>query len=343
MRLTMSNVDTLKKNIADNEFERLYFLFGEESYLREYYKSQIISAFENDGFADFNTLICEADSTSAEEIEGFFDGLPMMAPRKLLVINDLDIGKLNENMKEKLPKLLADIPDYLTVIFYYSSSEYKPDKRLTIWKLIDKNGIVCNVERAARSDLVAWIKRRFKAWNKTISTENAEYLMFLCGDLMVNLISEIEKIASGTNTDEIQKRHIDLLASPTLEAQIFDLGEMVTSKKHKEALEILDKLIKLRYEPIAINAVLSKQLGRLYMAKLALNSGKSEDYIAKLCGFKSKYPATLLCKSARKCSLEWTRKAVKACYQNDLEMKSNIPDNERKLFILLCSLAQEGK
>ena len=229
----MSNTDILKKNISADDFGRLYFIYGEEAYLREYYKSQIISAFEKDGFSDFNILVCDADSTSAEELEGFFDGLPMMAHRKLLVINDLDIAKLNENMKEKLPKLLADIPDYLTVLFYYSSSEYKPDKRLTIWKLIDKNGLVCVIERAARSDLVAWIKRRFKSWNKTISTENAEYLMFLCGDLMVNLISEIEKIASGTNSDEIQKRHIDLLASPTLEAQIFDLGEMVTSKKHK--------------------------------------------------------------------------------------------------------------
>ena len=339
----MSSIDTLKTNIASNEFKQLYFIYGEEGYLREYYKSQIITAFEKDGFSDFNLLICDSDNTSAEEIEEFFDSLPMMSHRKLLVINDLDIAKLNEGLKEKLPKLLGDIPEYLTVVFYYSSAEYKPDKRLVVWKLIDKTGIVCNVEHAARSDLVAWIKRRFKSWNKTISTENAEYLMFLCGDLMVNLISEIEKIASGTNNDEIQKHHIDLLASPTLEAQIFDLGEMVTSKKHKEALEILDKLIKLRYEPIAINAVLSKQIGRLYMAKLALNNGKSEDYIAKLCGFKSKYPASLLCKSARKCSLEWSRKAIKLCYQNDLEMKSNIPDNERKLFLLLCALAQEGK
>lgn len=337
----MANIDTLKKDIASDNFSRLYFLYGAESYLKEYYKNQIISAFENDGFSEFNVSVCDAENVSAEDMKGFFDGLPMMSQRKLFVLNDLDISKLNEEIKTKLPKLLNDIPDYLTVVFCYSSPDYKPDKRLSIWKVIEKTGVVCNIEKASKSDLIAWIKRRFKAWNKSISTENCEYLMFLCGDMMVNLITEIEKIASGTVNDEILKRHIDLLASPTLEAQIFDLGEMVIAKRSKEALEVLDKLFKLRYDPIAVNAVLSKQIGRLYMAKLALNSGKSEDYIAELCGFKSRYPASLLCKSARKCSLAWVRKAINLCYENDIEMKSNIPDNERKLFLLLCALEQE--
>ena len=69
----MSSIDTLKANIASNEFKQLYFIYGEEGYLREYYKSQIISAFEKDGFSDFNLLICDSDNTSAEEIEEFFD------------------------------------------------------------------------------------------------------------------------------------------------------------------------------------------------------------------------------------------------------------------------------
>ena len=49
----MSNTDILKKNISADDFGRLYFIYGEEAYLREYYKSQIISAFEKDGFSDY--------------------------------------------------------------------------------------------------------------------------------------------------------------------------------------------------------------------------------------------------------------------------------------------------
>lgn len=337
----MNALDTLKKDIDSDSFGRMYLLYGEETYLREYYKKQILSQFENDGFSEFNVMICDGERTDFDSISDFFEAVPMFSHRKLLVINDLDLMKLTGEYKEKFPDLLKDIPEYLTVLFTFSSVDFKPDKRLSMWKFIDKAGVVCNVEKASKNDLTAWIKRRFKALGKIISTENADYLMFLCGDLMTNLVTEIEKISSGTQNEEITRRHIDTLASPTLEAQVFEIGDRVSKKDFKSALELLGRLFMLKYDPVAINAVLAKQMGRMYIAKTAMAAGKGESYIASACGYKSNYPASLLCASARKCSLGWIRRANRLCYQTDLDLKSNIPDNERKLYLLISELSSE--
>lgn len=337
----MNGFDELKKNISDNCFEKLYVIYGEESYLKEYYKNQIIKLFSKDSFSEFNSLIIDGENITYDDTVNFINAYPVMNNRKLLLINDLNLMKLTGEFKDKLPELLGDLPEYITLVFTFTAVDFKPDKRLLLWKQIEKVGAACDISKASRADLIAWIKRRFKALGKTISSENAEYLIFLCGDLMTNLISEIEKIASGTQNNEVQKRHIDELASPTLEAQVFEISDKVLKRDFKDALEILNTLLLLKNEPVAINAILSKQIGRMYIAKLSLAVNKGESYVMKQCGFKSQYPATLLCRSVGSCSLAWIRKAVNLCYKNDLELKSNIPDNERKLFFLLCMLAQE--
>ena len=333
--------DTLKTDITNNVFHRLYLIYGEESYLKEHYRSQIVKAFENDGFADFNLKICDGKSLSYEDFTEFCDGFPMMASRKLLLIHDFNINKPPAEYKDKLPEFLTNVPEYLTVVFYMADEEFKPDKRLTLWKSMDKVASVSEVNRASRSDLTAWIKRRFKALEKDISTDNADFLIFLCGSLMTNLVTEIEKIASGTQSITIERRHIEQLASPTLEAQIFDLSEKIAQQDYQGAFSILNTLVALKHEPIAICAVLTKQIGRMYGAKLALNANCSEGEIMKLLGFKSQYPATLLCRSARASSLKWLKRAVTLCYETDLQLKSNIPGSERKLEILLCKLADK--
>lgn len=45
-----------------------------------------------------------------------------------------------------------------------------------------------------------WIRRRFRALDHDIDSELARYLIFLCGDLMTGLISEIGKIGATPDT-----------------------------------------------------------------------------------------------------------------------------------------------
>ena len=55
-------------------------------------------------------------------------------------------------------------------------------------------------------ELTAWIARRFRALDKDIDRQTAEYLIFTCGDLMTGLVPEIEKIGAYAKGKTITQR-----------------------------------------------------------------------------------------------------------------------------------------
>ena len=60
-----------------------------------------------------------------------------------------------------------------------------------------------------------WIGRRFRALGHDIDTADAQYLIFLCGDLMHGLIGEIEKIGAYAQGRRVTYRTLTPWPSPS--------------------------------------------------------------------------------------------------------------------------------
>ena len=69
-----------------------------------------------------------------------------------------------------------------------------------------------NFARQETGELVKWVRRRFRALGKDIDGNLASELIFLCGDLMTNLIGEIEKIGAYAKGAQITRADIDAVA-----------------------------------------------------------------------------------------------------------------------------------
>ena len=69
----------------------------------------------------------------------------------------------------------------------------------------------------------------------------------------------------------------------------------------------------------------------------------SQSEIAQILGFKSAYPARRLIQSARRCSLGYLRWAQQACLETDLALKSNLPDPQRSLELLIMRFSEAAK
>ena len=238
----------------------------------------------------------------------------------------------------------SDICPCIIIVFSFRKfriSKINDLDLLTIWKVIEKHGIPVEFAKSGQADLIPWIKRRFAAHEKLIDTPECEYLIFLCGSLMTNLITEVDKISAYAAHKEITRADIDAVASRVLDADVFAMTEKIVSGDYPGALAILQDLFASKNPPVAVLGAITKQVQRLYGAKLAFEARKGEDYLAKLFGFRSSYPARLLLQGARRISLTGARKAVQLCAQADLDIKSNIPDPERVVELLLLQLAAE--
>lgn len=335
-----SALKQLKADIKSGEIGSFYIFHGEESYLKEHYRDQIISKLCPPGSEDFS-LVRLGENMSREDLVDAVESFPFGTERKVILVSDYPILKPTGDLKEALPDILADLPEHVCLIFYFDALEFKPDKRLTIWKVIEKHGTVVEFEKSGQADLIPWIKRRFAAYDKIIDTAECEYMIFICGSLMTNLITEVDKISAYADHKNITRGDIDAVASRVLDADVFDMTDCILNGNYEKALAILRDLFATKNPPVAVLGAITKQMQRLYAAKLAFEARKSEDYLAKLLGYRSSYPARLQMQGARRMSLRGARKAVQLCSQADLDIKSNIPDSERVVELLLLQLAAE--
>lgn len=330
----------LKEDISGENPKQLYIFYGEEDYLRQYYLKEL-RRICGGPFDSFDTVVLDGEQVDVDSLTDAIDSFPMGGERKLVILRDYKVWQPTGALKELLPDLLANLPEHICLVVDCDSIEFKPDKRTAIYKVLEKHGQIVEFQKATGADLIPWVKRRFKALGKTIDTPECEHLIFLCGSSMTNLIGECEKIAAGTGRDQIRMEDVRALASRVLEADVFDLTDSVLKGDYTKALTLLRDLFDMKNEPVAILGAISKQLQRLYGARLAMEQGKGEGYLADLLGFRSTYPAKLLLQSARSCEIKALRRIQGLCLEADLQLKSNLPDSHRVMEMLLMQIAQE--
>ena len=332
----------LKSELTEENIGQVYIFHGEESYLREYYLGELKKKLVPAGFEEFNFHKLGGKGLSMQELADAVEAMPMMAERTLVTVTDCDLFKLPDEQRTALLTLLDDFPEYCCLVFVYDQLEYKPNKTYKkLCEALDKHALAVKFEAQGRSDLINWIARRFRALDKEIDAQTAEHLIFTCGGLMTGLIPEIEKIGAYTKGRRVTVDDINAVADPILDAVVFDMTNAITSGNYDRASELLGQLLKKQEEPFVILSVISKELRKLYTARLALDSGKDKLWLMDLWGMRSDYPARLLLDAARKTTKEWCAESLKLCQKLDKRMKSEKGiDNEGELKLLLMQLAQ---
>lgn len=329
----------LKKDLAEGGVPgQLYLFHGEETYLRDYYMGRLREKLLSGGMGEFNLHEIKSKDMSPHTLEEAVDCLPMMAERTLILVTDFDLFKAGEKDREEYIRIFAQLPDYCCLVFLYDLIEYKGDARTKLAAALKQHGTVVNFIRQDQGDLVDWVRRRFRALGKDIDSRLALELIFTCGDLMTNLIGEIEKIGAYSKQKHITKADIDAVATPQLDAVVFRMTDAIGERNFDRAMAVLGELYQMQEAPIKIMWSLGRQMRQIYSARLALEQGKGSSYVASLWNLKP-YPADKLMASAKRFSLKWCRKAVIRCAQTDLAMKSTGQDGQELLTTLLLELS----
>ena len=284
----------LKKDLSAGTPGRLYLLHGEETYLRDYYLGKLREMVLSGGMEEFNFHPIAAKDMSPHALEEAIDCLPMMAEHTFIQVTDFDLFKAGEKDREAYSKIFAQLPDYVCLVFVFDVVPFKMDARTKLAAAVKQAGTVVNFVRQDQGDLADWVRRRFRALGKDIDSRLALDLIFLCGDLMTNLIGEIEKIGAYAKGVHITRQDIDAVATPQLDAVVFRMTDAIGEGKFDKAASVLGQLYQMQEAPIKILAVLGKQLRQLYSARLAIENRKGTSYLMELWGMRSAYPAEKL-------------------------------------------------
>lgn len=329
----------LKTQLKENTLGTLYLLHGEEAYLRDFYLGEVKKRILTPGLEEFNLHTISGKEANPRVISEAVDCLPMMSERTMVLVTDYDLFKASESQREALITLFSDLPEYVCLVFVYDLIEYKADARTKLAQALKAHALTVPFPHQSQGDLVDWICRRFRSLDHDIDSEQAKYLIFLCGDLMNTLAGEISKIGAYAKHPRITRQDIDAVAVPQLDARVFQMTDAVLNRNFDRAARVLGDLLTQQEPPIMIHALLGKQLRQLYTARLAFEAHKSSQYLVDLWKTKTSYPADKLMQAASRFDLAWCRRAVARAAETDLAMKSSGGDASELLTSFLLELA----
>jgi DNA polymerase-3 subunit delta len=212
------------------------------------------------------------------------ENLPMMAERTMVIVDEIDIFKMNDADRERMVEIISDIPEYCTVVFTYETTAFKPDKRYKkLYDAVERYGTVVEFQKQSQRDLVNWISRHFASAGKRIAPNLCVYLIDITDGTMTALSGEIAKICAYSGADEICKADIDAVVEPVLDAVVFQMTDMLSRQDYGMALMMLKQLLQMQQEPIAILGAIGGHFRRLGVARVLLDQGKTSTDLMKLC------------------------------------------------------------
>lgn len=329
----------LKRAIKEGAPKRLYVFYGEEAFLRDDCLARLKEALLPPGLEDFNLHTAQGKECSADWIEQAVDCLPVMSEHTLVVVTDFDLFGQGDKNKERLAEILSDLPDYCCLVFVYDLLAYKPAAKDKLAALLKQEGAAVNFQRQEQKTLAAWICRQFEKAGKAVDSSDAEYLIFLVGDLMHDLSAEIGKIVAYAPNQRVTRGDMDAVAIPKVEAVVYQMTDAMARKDFDKAASVLADLLHSREPAVMILSVMGKYFRQLYTARLFLSAGKGREEFMDVWAMKSGYQADKLLGAARGFSLPWCRYAVRRCAETDILLKNSYGQEGEVLTGLLMELA----
>lgn len=321
----------LKNQIKNNELSNVYFIYGEETYLKEFYVKKLKEKVVEPAFADFNFHQYEGKNTSMDEILQDAEMMPMMAQYSFLLVHDYPLDKSASDV-DALKEFFKDVPETCVLVFWYDSIEVDTKKN-TKWRSIEnafaKAGSSVNLEKRTESDLVKLIVSSAKKRSCIIDSGNARYLISVVGSDIKTLFNELEKICGYVGEGEITKKNIDELAVKCLQARVYDLSKFILAGNSDGAYGVLNVLFAQKEEPISVLAVISSCYVDMYRVKCAKSANVNEMELSDYFNYKGR--EFLIRNAARDCrniSIVDLRKALDILSKTDELLKSTAIDKK---------------
>lgn len=267
----------IQADIKSGNFKQAYLLYGEETYLKQQYKQNLVKALNLDEDT-MNFHHYEGKGTDVRELIDLCETMPFFADRRVVLLEETGFFK---NKCEELADYMKELPEYLCLVFV----ESEVDKRSRMYKAVKGCGTISEFAKQDEKTLMRWAAGLLGKEGRKITQRNMELLLTKTGTDMGNIRMELEKLVSYTHgRDVVTAEDIEEICTTQTTNQIFAMVKAVTEKNQKRALELYYDLLTLKEPPMRILFLLAKQYRQLLQAKQFGAAGLAQPEIAAKLG-----------------------------------------------------------
>jgi len=326
-------METIKKALKEKKFDNLYFFYGEEVYLSNFYvdalKKQIV---ENEEF-NYTRLFCDELNRFQESVEA----MPVFSDKRMVVVSSRDFSaEIKEDSYKLLEEMLEDMPDFAYVVFVCGNIK----KTSKIFKLLNSKCTTCVFERQKPASLISWICNIFNKKGYQIDRDTASCLLEFSGPDMTKLLSEIEKLSAyELKTKKITTSSIEAIVTRTIDSKVFELLDAVMYQNKDLAFEILNSLMREKEEPVYINGALMRNISGVLQYKILKSEGKSVSAISEKMSLRP-FTQKKYAEFDKKFSEKFLEQMLKSCAYCDIGFKTGEMDGYTGLCMLIGSMCK---
>ncbi len=284
--------DVLRKDISGKRFAPVYLIFGDDSFLKNYYKDTLAKK-ASDGDPFFNLQKFESDC-NLQEVFDAVNQFPMMAQRKAVVLYDFDFEHCAKSDFDRLVELISNANDTCVLIICFATVDFdakRGAKEKKLLSAVEKVGGVCaEINHRSTTALIKMLSDGAKKRGCNFSEIAIRYLIEVVGTDLSTLQNELNKLCAYVGDGEISKEIVEQIAVKSVDASVYEYVKQIISGDVSRALTMLDDMFFMRIEPIAILSVAATSYVDIYRAYTANLKGASKSDIAN----DFKYPKNKL-------------------------------------------------
>ena len=166
-----------------------------------------------------------------------------------------------------------------------------PPKAATLLAAAEKSGKVLRFDVPKPRDPSVWVRGEFERLGVRADVDAARALVEIVGDDVVELASEVEKLATWAGGEQVGRLEVEALAVPTSETFVWALTDAWGARDVSGVLRACETLLERRTrEPFGIAAALAGYVSRVRAAQALHGEGIGTAEIAKRLRIKE-YPA----------------------------------------------------
>lgn len=314
--------------------ESVFLLLGEDAYLREQFREEIISDHLERKDREFGLARVDLAEESLGEVLGRVMTPGLFATKQVLVLSRME--KIKEDDVKNLEAYFASPPEHAVLIFEAA----KLDKRTRAAKLLLNS---CEVREADYPTDDAEILEKvleFAAELKLrLSRDAAGGLVFAVGGNLALLRRELEKLDAYTGSkQEVTAEDVAAVVTQAREFDVFEMAGFLADRRRSEALLRLRRMLDTGVQPIGVIGALAWVFRQLLRArKLPRNApGWQAAKTLRMQGYR----AEVMVRQAHKFSSAQLRRAIGLLLEADIALKSSAPDPEAVAETLVIALTE---
>lgn len=255
---TGPSYDDLATAFRHQNFDPLYFFFGEETFLIDELQEVLIEEALDPSQHDFNLDVVYGSEAEASEVIGLCQGFPAGAQRRVVIVREFEKLENNRQFKD-----YAEQPNPQSIVLLACTT--KPNLSAHPYRALKKKAKWSEFRSLYDNEMPGWIQDYVGNLGYEIEPEAVQMLAEYVGTDLQRAASEIEKLMTFTG-ERTRLTADDVLAASgqTREFNVFELQKAIGEGRHADASRIAERILQQASNPKGEAIMMVIMLGKYF-------------------------------------------------------------------------------